>query len=156
MFCMNPEDSFYITYSVEEKKRVRDLVDSKYHKRVIMHNNLPICGFSIKKLFIDEYDFIKDKAKFSYMVLPMLTEDAEIIIKTTPSKVYKKQNLAIAQLLHFKPNYNLSYLSEEDNIEVNELKVSLISHPNCKVYDSSLIKYGDYYTKCEINGEMFE
>ena len=145
-FNSKPDVSLFFTFNNDSVKHLKRSVDERYWKRIKSFSSLPnsLRGYRGEQILIDEYDYLENKLELTYYIMPILTQDAQIIIKTTPKNHYKKINLELAKLSHFNPKIDFSHLSSWDLMEINELRESLISHPKTKIYD-----------KCTTNG-MFQ
>lgn len=161
LFLAEPEKTLFITVNQNLVNEIKDKIPQEYHKHIKSAENARlICGYSYHRILIDEYDFIKGKNDLYHNIFPLLETDGEIVIKTTPSKQYKKENYVIAKLLKGRDSemqYKyLNILTNEDVNEIEELLDSVLINPNTQLFDASVDRNNNlWYTAAERTGEMF-
>lgn len=161
LFLSKPEKTLFITVNQNMVNDIKHKIPQEFHKHIKSAENARlICGYSYDRILIDEYSFIKNKNEFVYNLIPILTNDGEIIIKTTPDKQYKKENYVIAKLLKGRDSETqykyLSLLTNDDVNEIEELLDSVLLNPNTQLFDTSVERNNEsWYTAAERTGEMF-
>jgi len=161
IFLSNPEKTLFITVNQHMVDLIKSKIPHEYWKHIKSAESARlICGYSYDRILIDEYDFIKNKYEFFYETLHRLNTGGKVIIKTTPSKQYKKENYIIAKLLKRQSSESqlkyLNMLDNDDRSEVDELLNSIITHDNTELFDTSVNNYDNsWYTRAERTGEMF-
>lgn len=163
LFNEDPENSFYITFNQDSVNLIKKNVQWEHHNRLCTFDNVEnkLIGRRVKRIFIDEYDYIRDKATFNHCILAHLSSDSdcEIVIMTTPFNTYSKNNFIMAKLIKDLPylaqKEYMSMLNLGDKVEVETLLNSLITHKSTELFDSSIQNNYQVYSKSELTGEMF-
>lgn len=159
-FLRNPSQSLLICHnthmadSLIKKINFDNIKDRKNIISVGSLSNYTNCDNTFKKIILDEYLFytLKQRKEIYEILLPSLDINSEIIIYSTPSKIYnqilfnrikkyKQQNKSIDEIIYEISKCPKLFIPLNDLNDIAELYYNFITEPNIKIIDVNSYKY---------------